>query len=85
MLTIYQNFSHYGKKLIKVIILSSAITSLVGCTQDKKTIGTLGGAAIGGAVTGLISDGNPIVTIAGVVGGGLIGNAMTKDNKSSKK
>ena len=60
--------------------LSCAIalaSSLTACAS-RETVGTVGGAAIGGAAGHAASDGSAFGTVGGAALGGLIGNKVSK-------
>lgn len=50
--------------------------------NDNTGVGVLGGGAVGGVVTNVITKGNPIATAAGVIGGAVVGGAIGKNAQS---
>ncbi len=62
------------KNLVILAIVSSALL-LTGC-NDKRTMGAVGGAAVGGTVGGLA--GGTTGAVIGGVGGAVVGNQLTK-------
>jgi len=64
-------------RLIAATMVAS-LMALAGCgSMDRQTAGTVGGAAVGGAVGHAVT-GGPLGTIGGAAAGGLIGNEVTK-------
>lgn len=63
------------KKIISATIIALAI-SLSACTNNQ--MGTVGGAALGGVAGYGLTGGSAAGTAIGAVGGGLIGNAVTR-------
>ncbi len=51
--------------------------SLPGCAS-RETVGTVGGAALGGAVGSSVSNGSALGTVGGAAVGGVIGNKVSK-------
>jgi osmotically inducible lipoprotein OsmB len=58
--------------LITVIVAASLL-----CSCTNKQMGTVGGAALGGAIGYGVTGGSGVGAAVGAVGGGLIGNAVT--------
>jgi phage tail tape-measure protein len=71
-------------KSLTVLTLATglAVSTSPALAQSGETIGTLGGAAVGGLVGNQFGkgDGNVAATIGGVLVGGVIGNAIGRDN-----
>ena len=69
-------------KALKILTVPVLAVSLAACqgTGPKETVGTLGGAALGGLIGSQIGSGagRGIAIAAGVVIGGLIGNQIGK-------
>lgn len=64
------------KKLtLSLITIMLATTLLCACTN--KQMGTVGGAALGGAIGYGVTGGSGVGTAVGAVGGGLVGNAVS--------
>ena len=55
--------------------LASAL-GISGCGSKGETIGTVGGAAVGGAVGSAATGGSTIGTIGGAAAGGIIGHEV---------
>jgi surface antigen len=49
------------------------------CRSDNRATGTILGAIAGGLIGGFASHGNGLATVGGVVGGGILGNAIAGD------
>lgn len=64
------------KKLTSFIAIILMTASLASCAN--KTTGTIGGAAVGGVAGGLLTHGNPVGIAAGAIGGGVIGNQLSR-------
>jgi osmotically inducible lipoprotein OsmB len=53
--------------------------SLSACgTPSKQTVGTAGGAVLGGMAGSAVSNGSTLGTLGGAAVGGVIGNQVTK-------
>jgi osmotically inducible lipoprotein OsmB len=64
-------------KIISAAVLAASLVGLGGCaTMDRQTVGTVGGAAVGGLVGSAL--GGTGATILGAGAGALVGNQMTK-------
>lgn len=64
------------KKLtLSIMTILLATTLLCSCTN--KQMGTVGGAALGGAIGYGVTGGSGVGTAVGAVGGGLVGNAVS--------
>ena len=65
--------------------LGIALAGLTACggnpTGKGETIGTIGGAAAGGAIGSAATGGSTVGTVGGAAVGGLIGNQIGKDKK----
>ena len=60
-----------------LIVLALALTGLSACGSNPgrgETVGTVGGAAAGGAVGSAATGGSTIGTVGGAVLGGVVGN-----------
>jgi osmotically inducible lipoprotein OsmB len=60
-----------------LIVLGFALAGLTACGSNPgrgETIGTVGGAAAGGAIGSAVTGGSTIGTVGGAVAGGVIGN-----------
>lgn len=49
------------------------------CHRDNRATGTVLGAVAGGLIGGFASHGNGLATVGGVIGGGILGNAIAGD------
>ena len=59
---------------------------LSACGSRAETVGTVGGAAAGGALGSAVTGGSTIGTVGGAAAGGYIGNQMGDDyNKRHNK
>jgi osmotically inducible lipoprotein OsmB len=64
-------------KFISAAVLAVSLLGLGGCaTMDRQTVGTVGGAVVGGLVGSAI--GGTGATIAGAAVGGVVGNQVSK-------
>jgi osmotically inducible lipoprotein OsmB len=57
------------------IAFASAL-GIAGCGSTGETVGTVGGAAVGGAVGSEVSGGSTMGTIGGAAAGGYIGHQI---------
>ena len=60
-----------------LVILALALTGLTACGSNPgrgETIGTVGGAAAGGAIGSAVTGGSTLGTVGGAVVGGAVGN-----------
>lgn len=76
------------KKIVTSFILLSTCISLVGCSDmSNQSMGTLGGAAIGGLVGSRFGGGGGqvLATGLGAVAGAVIGNAVGKSMDNADK
>ena len=64
-------------KIISAAVLAVSLLGLGGCaTMDRQTVGTVGGAVVGGALGSAV--GGTGATILGAGAGALAGNQLTK-------
>ena len=64
-------------KFIATVVTAVSLLGLGGCaTMDRTTVGTVGGAVVGGVVGDAVL-GTP-GAIAGAIGGGYLGNKAAK-------
>jgi osmotically inducible lipoprotein OsmB len=68
-----------NKFVMAVVVASAAGLSLAGCGGRGETVGTLGGAAVGGAVGSSVTGGGTLGTLGGAAAGGYIGNKAGED------
>jgi osmotically inducible lipoprotein OsmB len=74
------------KYLLAIAIAFAGTLGLAGCSSRAETVGTVGGAAAGGALGSAVTGGSTIGTIGGAAAGGYIGNKMGDDyNKRHNK
>jgi osmotically inducible lipoprotein OsmB len=74
------------KHLLAIAIALTTALGLAGCGSRAETVGTVGGAAAGGALGSAVTGGSTIGTIGGAAAGGYIGNQMGEDyNKRHNK
>lgn len=64
------------KNMLSSIAILMIIGLLTACTNREE--GTVGGAAVGGIAGYALTGGSAVGTAVGAVGGGLIGNQLTK-------
>lgn len=68
-------------KIISAAVLAVSLLGLGGCaTMDRQTVGTVGGAVVGGLLGSAV--GGTGATILGAGAGALVGNQMTKPGHS---
>jgi osmotically inducible lipoprotein OsmB len=53
-----------------------ALGTLSGCGSTNETLGTVGGAALGGAAGSAISGGSTLGTVGGAAVGGIVGHEV---------
>ena len=63
-------------KLLTAVVLA---LGLAACGGRGETVGTVGGAALGGAVGSAVTGGSTIGTLGGAAAGGYIGNKAGED------
>lgn len=74
------------KHLMAVALAFCAAVGLSACGSRAETVGTVGGAAAGGALGSAVTGGSTIGTVGGAAAGGYIGNQMGEDyNKRHNK
>ena len=60
--------------MAKLLMAVALAMGLAACGGTGETVGTVGGAAVGGAVGSAITGGSAIGTLGGAAAGGYIGN-----------
>lgn len=71
-------------KFIAAAVTAASLLGLGGCaTMDRQTVGTVGGAVVGGVVGNSI--GGTGATILGAGAGALLGNQLTKPGGALNK
>jgi osmotically inducible lipoprotein OsmB len=74
------------KHLMAIAVALTTALGIAGCGSRAETVGTVGGAAAGGAVGSAVTGGSTIGTIGGAAAGGYIGNQMGEEyNKRNNK
>ncbi len=67
------------KYFLAAAIALAGSMGLAGCATRAQTVGTVGGAAAGGALGSAVTGGSTIGTVGGAAAGGYIGNELGKD------
>jgi osmotically inducible lipoprotein OsmB len=68
-------------KFIAAVVTAAALTGLGGCaTMDRQTVGTVGGAVVGGLIGDAV--GGTGATILGAGAGALAGRELTKPGRA---
>jgi osmotically inducible lipoprotein OsmB len=62
------------KHVFAVALALAASAGLSACGSTPETVGTVGGAAVGGVVGSELTGGSTLGTIGGAAAGGYIGN-----------
>ncbi len=64
-----------------IITLAASALSLAACSHNptREQIGTVGGAALGGAAGNVLFDGSAVGTVGGAAAGALIGKEVGED------
>ena len=71
-------------KILSAAVLAASLLGLGGCaTMDRQTVGTVGGAVVGGLAGNAI--GGTGATILGAGAGALVGNQLTKPGAALNK
>ncbi|HEX6266254.1 MAG TPA: glycine zipper 2TM domain-containing protein, partial [Burkholderiales bacterium] len=65
-----------SKFLIAMGIAFASVLGIAGCGSTGETVGTVGGAAVGGAVGHGVTGGSTIGTVGGAAAGGIIGHEI---------
>jgi osmotically inducible lipoprotein OsmB len=60
--------------MVKLLAAMLLALGLAACGGRGETVGTVGGAAVGGAVGSAVTGGSTIGTLGGAAAGGYIGN-----------
>jgi osmotically inducible lipoprotein OsmB len=63
----------------KLLVAAVIALGLAGCGGRGETVGTVGGAAAGGAIGSSVTGGSTIGTLGGAAAGGYIGNKAGED------
>jgi osmotically inducible lipoprotein OsmB len=67
------------KYFVAIAMVLSGTVGVSGCASRAETVGTVGGAAAGGALGSSVTGGSTIGTVGGAAAGGYIGNQLGKD------
>jgi osmotically inducible lipoprotein OsmB len=59
-----------------VVVTAIALATLGGCGSTSETVGTVGGAALGGVAGSAVSGGSTLGTVGGAAVGGIIGHEV---------
>lgn len=66
-------------KFFIAVLAMAATVGLTACGGRGETVGTVGGAALGGAVGSSVSGGSTLGTLGGAAAGGYLGNKAGED------
>ncbi len=72
-------------KLYVVAIALASALGIAGCGSTGETVGTVGGAAVGGAVGSAATGGSTIGTLGGAAAGGIIGHEVGERYEERKR
>ncbi|HEX2197139.1 MAG TPA: glycine zipper 2TM domain-containing protein [Burkholderiales bacterium] len=64
------------KLFVAIGIAAASILGITGCGSTGETVGTIGGAAVGGAVGSEVTGGSTVGTVGGAAAGGYIGHQI---------
>jgi osmotically inducible lipoprotein OsmB len=64
------------KFFVAIGIALASVLGIAGCGSTGETVGTIGGAAVGGAVGSEVTGGSTIGTVGGAAAGGYIGHQI---------
>ena len=65
-----------SKLLIVVGIALASALGITGCGSRGETVGTVGGAVLGGVAGSAVTGGSTIGTVGGAAAGGIIGHEV---------
>ncbi|HEX6319740.1 MAG TPA: glycine zipper 2TM domain-containing protein [Burkholderiales bacterium] len=65
-----------SKFFVAIGIALASVLGIAGCGSTGETVGTIGGAAVGGAVGSEVTGGSTIGTVGGAAAGGYIGHQI---------
>ncbi len=63
-----------ARYFVAIAIALAGAVGISGCASRAETVGTVGGAAAGGALGSAVTGGSAIGTIGGAAAGGYLGN-----------
>jgi osmotically inducible lipoprotein OsmB len=69
---------HMNTRLIASVLSAVALASSLSACASRHTVGTVGGAALGGAAGHAISGGSTLGTVGGAAVGGVVGSEVSK-------
>ena len=64
------------KRIFAVVLALAAGAGLSACGSTGETVGTVGGAVVGGAIGSSITGGSTLGTIGGAAAGGYVGHEL---------
>jgi osmotically inducible lipoprotein OsmB len=68
-----------SRTMISIVSAVTLASALAGCgTPSRQTMGTVGGAALGGLAGHSVTNGSTAGTVGGAAVGGVIGHEVTK-------
>lgn len=67
------------KQLLTLAVVAASTLGIAGCASRAETVGTVGGAAVGGALGSAVTGGSTVGTLGGAAAGGYIGNKAGED------
>jgi osmotically inducible lipoprotein OsmB len=59
-----------------LLVVALALGGLSGCGSTNETLGTVGGAAVGGLAGSAITGGSTLGTVGGAAVGGIVGHEL---------
>jgi osmotically inducible lipoprotein OsmB len=65
-------------RIFASVVCAMAFVSSLSACASRETVGTVGGAALGGVAGHELSGGNTAATVGGAAVGGVIGNKVSK-------
>jgi osmotically inducible lipoprotein OsmB len=63
----------------------ASVLGIAGCGSTGETVGTVGGAVVGGAVGSEVTGGSTIGTVGGAAAGGYIGHQIGERYEERKR
>jgi len=69
-----------SKILIAMSVAAASVLGIAGCgsMSQGETVGTAGGAVVGGALGSVVTGGSTIGTVGGAAGGAILGHEAGK-------
>ncbi|SNS16268.1 osmotically inducible lipoprotein OsmB [Noviherbaspirillum humi] len=69
----------FKRTVVSIASAVALVSALSGCgTPSRQTVGTAGGAALGGVAGNVLTNGSTLGTVGGAAVGGVIGNQLGK-------